>query len=254
MAFVVVSAILGAGEFRLLPILGFLASFLVQMHVSVIPIVLSVVLVSVSLLAAPRGRPAWQQLRMWVTLTIAVLALLWTLPAAEELIRTPGNMTLLWRYFVNGGGVHQTAAASVRAWADMLLDSLRARFSIAQGWLFQPSPDSWPIIAAIVETAVLGVTACFAWKQRQRLLCSLATITFVASIMCGWTITRIRGDIMDHDIFWMSALGAVNLGVILGAVGIWIHRRPARDSKGLFLGVAIGFALVCSWRGVPRAR
>ena len=56
-----------------------------------------------------------------------------------------------------------------------------------------------PVLPQLIETLAGSNTAAGMWNG-----------LFVAL----WAATRIEGGIIDHEIFWMSALGALNIGVI----------------------------------------
>nr|MDQ3071023.1 hypothetical protein [Acidobacteriota bacterium] len=80
----------------------------------------------------------------------------------------------------------------------------------------------------------------------------LALFLCLVSTLGIWAVTRIRGDILDHEIFWLSGIGAMNLGVIAAAAVAllppWpaLARRPERSA-------AIACALVlaaAAWLGV----
>lgn len=227
LALVIMSAAMAAGELRLLPASALFASFICQAHIGLVPVTAAVVTAALILLAAcpERVRRAGsvepdqrRSLAVWANLAAWLMVPVWLLPVAEELTHTPGNMTLIWRFFSGVGRTGQSMGAASRAAADMLLGVFRPDFHLAWGWLVRPAPSVWPVALATLETAALAAVALWAWRSHRRFHATLAVLCGLASIVAFWSATRIFGEIVDHEVFWASALGAIDVAVILGAV------------------------------------
>src|SRR5439155_16698998 len=107
MALVVACAALACGDGAALPIVIVLASFIVQSDVALVPVVAGLCAASIGAAFATiwwanghqiRERSARLNVSAWL------LAALWFLPAAEQVSHHPGNMTILWRFFVAHAG------------------------------------------------------------------------------------------------------------------------------------------------------
>jgi hypothetical protein len=83
---------------------------------------------------------------------------------------------------------------------------------------------------AIALGQLLAVIVVVAWAARRghRRLASLAAFCLLASAVALWSATRIEERIMDHQLFWLSAIGALHLGIICGAAALHL-RTLARD-------------------------
>jgi hypothetical protein len=46
----------------------------------------------------------------------------------------------------------------------------------------------------------------------------VAVLLCLASIAALWSVTRIAGDILDHEVFWISGLGLMNVAVLVDFV------------------------------------
>ena len=100
---------------------------------------------------------------------------------------------------------------------------------VSGGW--SPAPSRrWSLLAEIARRDL---------KAGRRFEGALALSTLAASCIGLWALTRVRDDILDHEIFWLAAFGAINLAVIGGAGvrALWTHAArpmepgPARGGR-----------------------
>jgi hypothetical protein len=207
-AFIVVAAGLAADGVRTrLGWLLIVGSFLVQTHVAMAPIV--------AVVGASAVAFQWRSLRReWLAAGCLALVL-WMPPLVEQLTNRPGNLARLGMFFTSGseGQRPWTAAA---AWASALTSAGRADFVVASGRDFVPA-GGWVIRPAILELMAVGLVAFFA-KGRDRFTTWLASLCAIATGVAFVAATRIHDHIVDHEVFWISALGALNAGVIAGGL------------------------------------
>ena len=237
-ALIVAAADVLTGSYSRLPVLALLASLVGQTHVALMPSALAIGGVSVVVSIARswhegRGRAGVRALLA----TVAVLALLWALPIAEQLTDSPGNMTELWRFFVSQSHPGQRWASAFSAWSDMLTGLVRPDFAVATGLRFRQSPIRWVEAFAVLQLAALAATAALAARARRRFELSLALLLLMVSLLALWSATRIEQTIFDHEVFWISGVGALNIAVLLSlvvrSVRIWQQRgvRPGTDAS-----------------------
>src|SRR5262249_39650049 len=119
--------------------------------------------------------------------SVAVLLLLWALPLAEQLTRTPGNISQLWTFFVSESHPGQRFASAFSAWSDMLVGLLRPDFVVASGIRFRESPILWVEALAAVQMLGLIVTIALAVKARRGFVASLATLLLLVSLLTLWS-------------------------------------------------------------------
>ena len=226
-ALVVTGAAVAGGDLALLPILVAVASLVVQTDVALVPVAGAVAALSAAagLIAATRrgdGPVVITRLNQAAWLAAA----LWFIVAAEEVTHTPGNLTMLWRFFAGGASHGQTFGAAVSAWATMMAAMPRGTLALATGGTFEADGIGVSLILTIGQLMLLAGIAFVARRRGYAALGRLALVSLVASIVALWSATRIADRIMDHEVFWISGIGALNVGII-GALVV-PHRYAAQ--------------------------
>jgi len=214
-ASIVLAADVIAGEDRVLPLVALLTSLAAQAHVALLPCAL--VIGAAAALHAVRGalqgrdRARWRWSLAW---TAATLAVVWALPAYEQITGQPrGNLTELWQFFLHQAGHGQTLPVAVSAWSDMLVGVLRPDFYVAQGWPYVESPVHWAEWVVIADIAVLVTAAALRWRSGDTFAAVLCALLVTASAVALWSATRIEDRVFDHDVFWMTGIGVLNVAV-----------------------------------------
>jgi hypothetical protein len=227
MALIVVAADTISGSASMLPVVAALASLVGQTHVALLPSTLAVGAASViGVIASRWGKErAASQISRALLASVAVLLLLWALPLAEQLTRTPGNISQLWTFFVSESHQGQRFASAFSAWSDMLVGLLRPDFVVASGIRFRESPIRWVEALAVLQMLGLIVTIAFAVKARRGFVASLATLLLLVSLLTLWSATRIEGAIFDHEVFWISGVGVLDIALVVTLVGWLLERR-----------------------------
>jgi hypothetical protein len=227
------------GCFRILAVF---ASFVAQAHVGLIPTVAGTVLTSFVLAMTSSSRSGLRASAIWPQAMALSFLAMWALPAIEQVTGTPGNVTSILNDFIGPNAPAKPPDRFIHTWADMLFGVLQAHFQVPRGWLLKPSLSEWSSILALALMAALGLAALHEIRRRRRFHFCLAVISLVASAVACWSVSRIRIGVADHDVFWMSALGVVDLGIV---VGTWVDLplTPAA-SRRLIAGVTIAFAVV----------
>jgi hypothetical protein len=222
LAFVVMAAALAATGRRVLLLwLVLFGSFLVQTHIAMAPLV--AVLGATAVVAQRQALDG-----MWVQSCLAALAL-WLPPMVEQATHSPGNLTRIVTFFAGGSSSGQTAGAALVAWSASLTSAFTHGFAVARGLDFRPPESSWPVVWTVAQIVVLVAAAVWATRRGDDCASWFATMCVLASAVAFAATMRIRGQIADHEIFWMSALGALNAGAIAGvlatAAGVALDRR-----------------------------
>ena len=79
----------------------------------------------------------------------------------------------------------------------------------------------------------------------------------MSSLIAFVATTRIQGHIADHEVFWMSALGVLNVSLVVGAaataIGDAARTRPAQRPLAVTVGCVCMF-LVAAISGVREMR
>ena len=143
------------------------------------------------------------------------------------------------------------SAASAQSWtaaasslAHMLAAAARPDIEIPWGGGAFPPEGSVPIILPLVQLVVLPAACWWAFRTRRLFHAVLCVLCMVATAVALWSIANVRGTIIDHQIFWISIIGVMNMTAITAvavsgilALATWtFHRllplRVRRTSEG----------------------
>jgi hypothetical protein len=234
MALVVVAAAIVGGWIELLPLAILMGTFVVQTHLGVLPGVVAVLAIALGsvLLSAGSDVPI-SRTRTVGIVSACLLVALWAIPIWEEMTRTPGNLTKLWRFFFTGHRTGQPFRSAYVAWADMLTGILRPDLRLAEGSPFRRSHVRWSEGWAAAEVVLLAITATLGARERRggrRFQAALSGLLVLVAVMALWSATRIEDAIVDHEVFWISGLGVLVAATLLDrAIGAaWRGKVPAR--------------------------
>jgi hypothetical protein len=239
MALIVISAGMMTGRIWLLPAVALVATFIVQTHIGLAPTVLAVSAVgTISGALVLTHRFPGGGTRLWppVNVTLWLLAVLWLLPIAQQLLGMPGNLTALWTFFILEERSGQAFVTGFRAWSDMLSALLRPDTYVPWGGELDVGEVWWSGPWAILQVTGVAAVAVRAALVREQFRFALAGLLVVASLLALWSATRIEGDIRDHLVFWIAGIGVLNTAVMVDAiiVGVW---RRARSVTARVTGV-----------------
>jgi hypothetical protein len=195
-------------------------SFIVQTHVAMVPIV--AVLGACAAAMQPRvvRAIAWQSIGLsWA---------LWVAPLWEQLTRTPGNLTRLSVFFTRETLAGQGAGNAVNAWAAELGRLFGPPAPLAMGADLHPDLSAARLTCVAIELSILAILSVEAWKREHRSTACVSAAALIASLVALGATLRISGQLVDHEVFWISIVGALNAGAIAGAVAdMFAHRFDA---------------------------
>jgi hypothetical protein len=251
LTFLAVAAAAASGRRWMLPFVVAVGSFLAQCHVALVPLVIVLSLVALTGAATTRGEPR-PPLAPALHASAWTLAAMWLLPIAEQLSHKPGNLIHLWTFFTTSAGATPSYFTSLEAWSYATIGVLRPDLSLPYGGHFRITHPGWAIPLAIVEVAGVTVVGAFAHRASRRFETSLAWMAATASLVSLWSISRIHGDILDHEIFWVVPLGAANLAIIAAAVvrRLVLPQVPPQTVRAVVAMSCLGLVLASVGDGV----
>ena len=234
LTFIVLCAAVASGRQRLLPLAVVVASFITQTHVSFVPTVAT--LSAIACVALWRRKEGWMDGRSPRSILNAsawVAFALWLLPVSEALSSAGGNLAALGRFFVTSGGTGHAMTEALFSWSYGLVGLLRSDFGLPWGGHVVLHGFWWVVPCAVGQVLLLFAVARRDFRSGRSFDGALALSAAAASGVGLWATTRIEGEILDHEIFWLAALGALNLA-ILGAAGLrsLAGTWPAQSSLG----------------------
>jgi hypothetical protein len=254
MALIVAAADTVAGTASMLPVVAALASLVGQTHVALLPPALAIGAVAmVGTIVSRWGKDrAAAEISRSLLASIAVVIVLWALPLVEQFTSNHGNISQLWTFFVSEPHRGQRFARAFSAWSDMLTGVVRPDFSVALGLRFRQSPIRWAEGLAVLQMLGLVATAAFAAKARRGFELALASLLILVSLLTLWSATRIEETIFDHEVFWISGVGALNIALMVSLTGRLLADRIRPSLTAAPMTAAIGWALfaVCAAFGM----
>lgn len=245
-ALIVLSARLLAGWPAALPLVVVAGSFLMQTHVSLVPCVMTITAVSLRGLIAAGANFSSEvvgrsRLR-WIIVSVGVLAVVWSLPIAEELGNRPGNLSKLVRFFMETG-TREPWTTALRAWAQGVSAVGRGDLEVPVGAQVQLSDGLAGLGPALGQLLALFVASWDARRRGDRFHASLSFVGAAASLVALWSMTQIRGPIFDYVVFWVSIVGTLNWAALAGMALVRLqailHPQAARRVQALTVALAI---------------
>jgi hypothetical protein len=223
LAFIALSASVMAGRPRGLPLALAFGAFVAQTHLGFAPVVIVLSFVAVASVAMNN-----QVAGRWRLMTASVLLVfvLWLPTVIEAVTANGGNVAALWRFFVTDAGSGHGARTALINWSYGLAGVLRPDLEVGWGGHFTIRYLGWVVPLAIGQLAVLALIAWRDLTSGRRFEGSFAVAALTASCIGLWALTRVRDDILDHEIFWLTPLGAMNLAIVLSAVSrrfVWVR-------------------------------
>jgi hypothetical protein len=162
-----------------------------------------------NLLAIRSGRLQRPAVFVWWNRAAWVMALCWVLPLAEELLDSPGNLTLIARFF--GNGQHpQPFIDGFKIWAVMISGVLLPRLVPPTGNPIAPDPSAVAVILAVSQMLGLLVAVAAALGKRRRFDALFGAAGLLSAVVALWSVSNVPVIIGDYHVFWISIIGALN--------------------------------------------
>ena len=252
-----------SGQARFVPVVVFLASFLVQTHISYVPLVAAMLGATLVICALPPLRDVLglagsrcSLSRQWLLTSLAIAAAMWLLPLLEQLTTTPGNFSRLYEFYsTNREGPHKLFESF-----ELLSREMPGPLLLAFRLAGVPLHTGGSSLAYVTLALLQGLLVHLAWYQavRARLgcraaLCTLGALGFWVGL---WATTRIIGALEFYLVMWASGLGLVQW---IGIASVLVPRLASKLEERpwlLPLAVACGVAAIVLTLGVsmPQTR
>jgi hypothetical protein len=235
----------GCGEYRLLPLAVLVASFTVQSHLTYALPTVAVLVPALGFLVL--SRPAVP--RRWIWASLAVLAVCWALPLADEVVHRPGNAerivqaaTAVDRSYGASGGFHSVVhAIGIPPW---WLQAPRTPFGRLAEVIEDPAP--FAVATALSILAVLCALVVVALRRGRRdvALPAVLALTAMLGLFAVTASSPSHGPLLvviSYTIWWACPAGMFTWLVL------------AFGTARTFLGAGRGLARVtpAAGRGRP---
>ena len=238
-------AALAVGRTWVSPALALVASIVIQTHIGLLPCTMALLGTATALwMYAGDRRDA--SLRPAALSSVGVLALFWVLPLVDQVMGSH-NVGEIVRFLVSEDRPRPSLSTAFWAVAYGLSAAVRPQEDLAVGNVTISATNLGPLPALwlVLQVMLLAVVGRWAMRQNRPFHAALCLLGLVATAVAGWSAFNVRGMMRDYLVFWMSALGMVNLMVIGGAVACWTARILRR--RGIALQTRIGPATVAAF-------
>ena len=222
----------------LLPLAVAVGSHCVQTHISYTVLVsglLGGVVVWLGWLWWRTDRLADRHPIRWLLIATATMVVAWLPPVIEQLHPGTGNLRKLYHQFSDPGAPFVGTRAAIKA--------MIGRFNLLGPWIIdaQKDPRSTPnYIGFVLFVALVGLSARWAWKRRERIELSLYAVLGAATVLGLFSTTRIFGVFFEYVIRWMLPLVAlvdrhrrlvVLADLASAAGGVWLRSQEVGRSR-----------------------
>jgi hypothetical protein len=223
------------GDHRMLLPLAAAASFCAQTHIPYLVLCVGMVLLATAGLGYEviRGGAQQRQVVLSVVVASAIGFLLWLPAFVDQIVRTPGNLSMLVDHFT---GPSETPIG-LRAGVELSLRHLDlvggfARLAVEPGAFvtqgFDPSGRIWPG-ALLLATWTLAVA--IAWRLRHGPLLRLHAVLGLAFVLGLLSMARIFGKVWYYLTLWAWGTATIMVAsVIWTAFAVW-HRSKLHTSR-----------------------
>jgi hypothetical protein len=234
----------GCGEYRLLPLTVLVASFTVQSHLTYALPTAAVLVPALGFLFLSRpGVP-----RRWIWASLAVLAVCWALPLADEVVHRPGNAERIVQaanavdqsYGASGGFHSVVHAVGIPPW---WLQAPRTPFGRLAEVIQDPAP--FAVATALLVLALLCGLVVVALRRGRRDvgLAALLALTAMLALFAVTASSPSHGPLLvviSYTIWWACPAGMFTwLVLAFGAAKLLFgaDRRLAPGKPALVAGV-----------------
>jgi hypothetical protein len=251
MAFIVTTAGVANGGVRWLPVSVFLASFLGQTHVGVVPAIAGVF--CLALAGMPRERPPVRAIVVAVTASCLVFAVAWLPTILQQVGSARQNLSELWSFFANRQSVRQPFDVAFAAWAEVLSGPFLPDFSSVSQAAVKSRHSSIAQALAVAQVVLVASAGIWSWLTNRRFQARLAALLLAGMAVALWSATRIERSILEYQVFWISAFGMLNAALIVESL-VNLSVRSTRSTTRSSLArpacalLIAGCAVVGIWR------
>ena len=216
------------GAFTLFAATVVVSSFLIQTHLSITPLV-GVLMSGTALIVMLRfnDREDVRRYRRALNLALWLGLVMWFLPLANEVTSSPGNLTAIYQFFAEPNYA-PISRDGYRAFFRMLSAFAMPGFETAWGGQVVRSGSVVGFGISIAALISLPWAASMARRSGDRFTADLSVLLLASSVAALWSLQRIRGEVMDQLVFWITIIGVLNISCVAAAFLPAVRSRPAR--------------------------
>jgi len=232
------------GDLPLLPVAVFAGSLCAQAHIPYLGLTtgLAGLAVAVAFVRAHRRRRdprAVLHFARWLLVAVVVAVAVWLPPLIDQLINSPGNLSVLWDSFR-----HPRATIGLRRGIEVLLIHLNPWRLMAKqlaltirlpGHGAEQGTATGSLIPGVALLCVWATSVVVAWRLGHRSLLRLHAVLAMALALAAVSISHIFGLVWFWEVIWAWGITAL----MLLAVGWTVAALASRRLHGLGAAFAV---------------
>jgi hypothetical protein len=190
-----------------------------------------------------KDRAALRRFIAWGAIAAVVAAILWTPPVIDQIIHTPGNLSVLSDYFRNP----PESPVGLRRAIDVLFVHLNPwqlveRLVTAD----RTQVESGSTIPGVLFLMLWVASAVAAWRVRHRVLMRLDLVLGAALVLALASMSRIFGLVWYYLVLWAWGICALMVLAVVWTAVVLVGRRMERPTaaRAATVGTAALVAVV----------
>ena len=173
------------------------------------------------------NRGAVRRFLVWGAIAAIAAAILWTPPVIDQIIHTPGNLSVLSDYFRNP----PESPVGLRRAVDVLFVHLNPwqlveRLVTAD----RTQVESASTIPGVLFLVLWVASAVAAWRVRHRVLMRLDLVLGAALVLALVSMSRIFGLVWYYLVLWAWGICALMVLAVVWTAAVLIGRRMERPT------------------------
>ncbi len=217
-----------------LPIVVFAGTFCAQTHVSYLGLASGLVVISAGAFAyrawtlriERSERTRWVS---WGLVSLVVAILVWVPPVIDQIVHSPGNLSIVWQHFTDPPEPAIGAREGLRALlANLNPWKLVERLDFVAG---KTRSSSGSLVPGLLFVVTWFAAAIVAWRVRHTRLARLHLVVAIALVLGVASASRINGFVWFYLLLWAWGLAALML-LAVGWTAVAVAQRRLRGAIG----------------------
>ena len=166
---------------------------------------------------------------------LVLLVVIWVPPVIEQLTNTPGNLTLIYRFFTSGQPGHSFVSGvnAAAATFGVLVVGPAEIMSTVLG--FAPKHLAIAVVVSVAIVLLGAAVVVIGVRQRNRFASGLAALGLIGAVTMVLAVTRVVGHVYGYLVIWSIVLPVAIL-ISIGMVQPPLARRSG--TRGMLASMA----------------
>ena len=165
----------------------------------------------------------------WGLVSLVVAILVWVPPVIDQIVHSPGNLSIVWQHFTDPPEPAIGAREGLRALlANLNPWKLVERLDFVAG---KTRSSSGSLVPGLLFVVTWFAAAIVAWRVRHTRLARLHLVVAIALVLGVASASRINGFVWFYLLLWAWGLAALML-LAVGWTAVAVAQRRLRGAIG----------------------